>query len=264
MKKHIYALMMCAAITLLYACKKTDDTTDPIPEPDPNNEVLMVVTSNARLKDGSSAGYYLPEAIDFYRELTRAGYKVTIASPKGGLAPMYDRSYHLQYYRTQLDSFDLLRKLDSTVALTSVDAAKYRGVFYVGGFACLFDFPNNNDINRITRYQIEHNGTVAAVCHGPAALLNVTLSNGDTLIKGKRVTGRCFNEDNGGGQATRDMVLAYFPMILEDELRLRTSQYSSTTPFQKWVVTDGHLVTGQNPASSTEVALRAIALMKQP
>lgn len=265
MKKHLYVFVLCAAVLLLNSCKKNEDSTEAQPNQLAGNEVLMVVTSNATLKDGSSAGYYLPEAIDFYRELTKAGYQVTIASPKGGKAPMYDRNYHVQYYRSQLDSLKLLDKLDSTVALSAIDAGKFKGVFYVGGFACLFDFPDNTSIKQITRYLFEHNGTVAAVCHGPSALLNVTLSNGDTLIKGKRITGRSFEEDRGGSpQVTREVILNYFPMILEDELRNRSNLYTNTTAFQKWVVTDGRLITGQNPESSTEVARKAIALMQQP
>lgn len=263
--RKITRLNLCTGLLLLclFACKK-ETTTEETQSPGTPlaKTVLMVVTSNDQLKDGSSAGYFLPEAIDFYKRLTAAGYKVVIASPAGGKAPMYERATYASTYKNYLDSSGLLSKLDNTTTLSSVHATDYQAVFYVGGFACLFDFPSNADIKRITTSIYESGGIVAAVCHAPAALLNVTLSNGELLIKNKKLTSRTVAEETSGGMISRDDVLYFFPMLLEDELKNKGAVYSNAPMGRPYAVTDERLVTGQNPESATLVADQALLLMK--
>lgn len=270
MTQSFKALLFLAALTLISSCKKEQETTEtdaptvvqpPSATDSPN--VLLVVTSNDKLKDGSSAGYFLPEAIDFYKALKAAGYQVTVASPAGGKAPMYNRmSYEFQH-KTYLDTSGLLAKLDNTVTLSSVKANQFKAVCYVGGFACLFDFPENPDIKRITSTIYESGGIVAAVCHAPAALLNVTLSNGELLIKNKKVTARSYAEETSGGLLSKEDILYYFPFVIEDELKQKQAVYSNAAIGKPYVVTDGRLVTGQNPESTVKVATQVINLLKQ-
>ncbi len=266
MKKIFSGILLILFVTLLIgSCKKnetsetkTDTNIGTLPK-----KVLMVVTSNNRLKDGSAGGYFLPEAMDFYKELKASGYEVTIASPLGGKAPMYERNNYYNYFKTYLDSSGLINKLDSTLPLSGIKAEDYRGVFYVGGFACLIDFPANTDIRRITTGIYEKGGVVAAVCHAPAALINIALSNGELLIQNKKVTSRCMAEETDGGQISRGELLRVFPFILEEELKRKGAIYSSAEMNTPHVVTDGKLVTGQNPESSTNVARQALLLMGQ-
>lgn len=260
------SLFFAFALTLIVSCKKetTDTESTPVIQPPPTpatKSILMVVTGNDQLKDGSPAGYFLPEAVDFYKALKAAGYSVTIASPAGGKAPMYERNQYLNTYQAYLDTSGLLNKLDSTVTLASIKVADYKAVFYVGGFACLFDFPNNPDIKRITAGIYESGGIVAAVCHAPAALLNVTLSTGKLLITNKKLTARTIAEETSNGAISKDEVLYYFPFLLEDELKTKGAVYSKKGIGQPYAVVDERLVTGQNPESTVKVAEAAIALM---
>lgn len=262
LKRSLFFLLSFALIT---ACKKeTTSTPEPIietPVKPATKSILMVVTSNNQLKDGSEAGYFLPEAVDFYKALKSAGYTITIASPAGGKAPMYERNQYATMYRTYLDTSGLLNKLDSSVTLASIKVADYKAVFYVGGFACLFDFPNNPDIKRITAGIYESGGVVAAVCHSPAALLNVTLSNGKSFIENKKLTARTLAEETDNGQLSEEDVLYYFPFLLETELKAKGAVYSKKGVGQPYAVVDERLVTGQNPESTAKVAEAAIALL---
>lgn len=264
-------LLLAALINLISSCKKeqesSSETDSPtIVQPPPTTEspnVLLVVTSNDKLKDGSSAGYFLPEAIDFYKALKAAGYQVTIASPAGGKAPMYNRMTYEFQYQTYLDTSGLLAKLDNTLTLSTVKANQFKAVCYVGGFACLFDFSENADIKRLTSGIYEAGGIVAAVCHAPAALLNVKLSNGELLIKNKKVTARSYAEETSGGLLSKEDILYYFPFVLEEELKQQNALYSNVAIGKPYAVTDGRLVTGQNPESTAKVATQVVNLLKQ-
>ncbi|MES2559642.1 MAG: type 1 glutamine amidotransferase domain-containing protein [Bacteroidota bacterium] len=268
MIKTIQRSLFCVlAFSLIVSCKKEDSekTTDPVIETpvQSTNKILMVVTSNNQLKDGSPAGYFLPEAIDLYKALKAAGYQITFASPAGGKAPMYERTTYVNMNRQYLDTSGLLNGLDSTVTLASIKVTDYKAVCYVGGFACLFDFPNNPDVKRITAGIYESGGIVAAVCHAPAALLNVILSNGKSFIENKKLTGRTIAEETNNGQLTKEDVLYYFPFLLEDELKIKKAMYSSTGVGKPFVVVDERLVTGQNPESTVKVAEAVVSLMRK-
>lgn len=267
MKRNVFHIILIFVTLIITGSCSKEESSEQQPDirpPAKSNTVLMVVTSNNQLKDGSPAGYFLPEAIDFYKVLKSSGYQVVVASPKGGLAPMYQRNQYIMMYQNELDSSDLLSKLDQTVSLSTIKAEDYAAVFYVGGFACLFDYPDHADIKRITAGIYEKGGVVAAVCHAPAALLNVTLSNGSRLITNKQLTARSVAEETSGGQVPKDYLLQVFPFILEDELKTKGALYSNKEIGKAHVIADGRLVTGQNPESSTGVAQKAIELLSKP
>lgn len=213
-------------------------------------KVLIVVTSHNRLGEtGKPTGYYLPEVTHPYFELQKAGLEIEIASPLGGKAPMDLSSKDLSDPKNRefLETPHLAKLLDETVALDRVDGKDYAAILFAGGHGTMWDFPNAQAVQRVTREVYENGGVVAAVCHGPAALVNVKLSNGENLISGKRLTGFS-NAEEEAAQLTKVM-----PFLLESALVGKNAKFESAPLWQSRVVVDGRLVTGQNPASASGV-----------
>lgn len=275
MKKFNFLLL--AILMLVFACKKEntappktengsgnpvteqpDDTTQPKPE-----KVLIVVTSNNKLKNGNPAGYYLPEALDFYKVMKAKGIKADFASPNGGKAPMYSRNEFIDYYRPELEETGILNYLDSTKKISDIKYNEYKAIYYVGGFACLFDFPVNTELAALAANIYEkNNGVVAAVCHGPAGLLNIKLSNGELLIKGRKITSRISAEDTEG--TTREYVLKYaFPFILQEELTKSDADFKHGAAWSAYIEIDNRIITGQGPEASTGIANEVARIIKE-
>lgn len=218
-------------------------------------KALIVVTSHDRLGDtGKPTGYYLPEVSHPYYALLEAGVQVDLASPRGGKAPMDARSRDTSdpANRRMLETPADADKLEHTLPLSQIDPADYDAVLFAGGHGTMWDFPGDRDIGRIAASIYERGGIVAAVCHGPAALVDVTLSSGDPLVKGKQVTGFS-NAEEDAAELTDIM-----PFLLETRLIERGAHYGKADLWQEKVVIDERLVTGQNPASAAGVG-RAIA-----
>ncbi len=134
--------------------------------------------------------------------------------------------------------------LDNTLKVSDVDPTAYDAIYMAGGHGVMFDFPKSVPLAELTAQFYESNKIISAVCHGPCGLLEVKLSNGEHLIKGKNVTGFSWNEEL---IAKRDRAV---PFNLEEELRRRDAKYSKAlVPFSSHVVEDGLLITGQNPGS---------------
>jgi putative intracellular protease/amidase len=146
--------------------------------------------------------------------------------------------------------------LDNTVALKDIDAKDYAAIVFAGGHGTMWDFNNSDTLNKLTASIYEKGGVVAAVCHGPAALINVKLSNGKYLLKNKSVTGFTNKEE--------DIVQlsAQMPFMLETEMIKRGAKFSSAEPWKEKVVVDGRLVTGQNPASAGELGSQIVKILK--
>lgn len=234
----------------------------------PRKKVLMVVTSNNRLNHGSPGGYFLPEAVDFYVVLKKYGYTlddIDIVSPKGGVAPMYQRSQYLNYppFRALPERSSLLSKLDATFTTEGLVTSDYNVIYYVGGFASLFDYPHDTSIARVARDIYEAGGVIGAVCHGPSGLLPIRLSDGTMLIEGKRLTARPIEEETGDGTITRDEVLYYLPFILEEKLTEHGAVVEKGPSLEPNVVVSDRIVTGQNPASTDPVAEAIIGLLNE-
>lgn len=222
-------------------------------------KVLIVVTSHDKLgRTGKKTGYYLPEVTHPYFQLVKAGFQVDIASIKGGLAPMDESSRDLS------DSLNLKflatrehdRKLQQTLKLSDLRPSDYSAIIFAGGHGTMWDFPENESVRRLSAAIYEEGGIVAAVCHGPAALLNIRLSNGRYLVDGKRVTAFT-NREEEAAKLTRVM-----PFLLETELVKRGAVFESAGLWQKKVVVDQRLVTGQNPASAEELGRVLVGLLK--
>lgn len=223
--------------------------------------VLFVLTSHSELGNtGKKTGFWVEEFAAPYYVMIDKGVNVTIASPMGGQPPIDPKSEapDAQTEATKRFYADaaLQEKLSQTKKLSDVSAADFDAVFYPGGHGPLWDlYDDKNSITLIQNFWAAGK-PVAAVCHAPAALLNVKNEQGEPLIKGKKVTGFT-NSEEEGVQLTNVV-----PYLLEDELKARGGNYSSGNDWSVHVVEDGMLITGQNPASSEEAAKKLLALLE--
>ncbi len=214
-------------------------------------KALIVVTSHGKMGDtGKQTGYYLPEVAHPYAALIEKGIQVDVASPQGGKAPVDPKSIDLKdpINKAMWETKATRAKLDNTLKLSELDPAQYGAIIFAGGHGTMWDFADDKDIQRLSRQIYEKNGgVVAAVCHGPAALVNVTLSNGQPLVKGKNVAAFSNDEEAAAG------LTKVMPFLLETALIEKGANYSKAALWAKHVMVDGHLVTGQNPASAKGV-----------
>ncbi|HTL07414.1 MAG TPA: type 1 glutamine amidotransferase domain-containing protein [Chitinophagaceae bacterium] len=225
-------------------------------------KVLFVLTSHSALGNtGKKTGFWIEEFAAPYYTLADNGVDITIASPKGGQPPIDPKSEapDAQTAATKRYSADtaLKEKLAHTKKLADVKAADFDAVFYPGGHGPMWDlYEDKNSIALIQNFWADGK-PVAALCHAPSALLNVQDKNGEPLVKGKKVTGFT-NTEEEAVQLTNIV-----PYLLQDELKARGGQYSRGTDWSSYVVEDGMLITGQNPASSEEAAKKLLALLKK-
>jgi len=225
-------------------------------------KVLFVLTSHSELGNtGNKTGFWVEEFAAPYYVMADEGVDVTIASPKGGQPPIDPKSEApdaqteatKRYYADEA----LKQKVAHTKKLTEVNAADFEAVFYPGGHGPMWDLFDDKDSIALIQDFWTAGKPVAAVCHAPSALLNVKDENGEPLVKGKKVAGFT-NSEEEGVQLT-DVV----PYLLEDELKAKGGKYSSGSDWSSYVVKDGMLITGQNPASSEEAAKELLALLEK-
>jgi putative intracellular protease/amidase len=224
--------------------------------------ILMVLTSHDRLGDtGKKTGFWLEEFAAPYYVFKDAGATLTLASPKGGQPPLDPKSDEpdAQTEATRRFREDPAAQgaLANTVPLSSVTAGQFDAVFYPGGHGPLWDLAQDADSIRLIEAMIAAGKPVAAVCHAPGVLARVNGPDGAPLVKGKRVTGFTNTEEAAVGLT--DVV----PFLVEDMLVKNGGQYSKGDDWQPYVLTDGLLVTGQNPASSEAGAHALLALLKE-
>jgi putative intracellular protease/amidase len=223
--------------------------------------ILMVLTSHDRLGDtGKKTGFWLEEFAAPYYVFKDAGAKLTLASPAGGQPPLDPKSDEPDAQTEATRRFradpQAQQALANTVTLSGVRAQDFDAVFYPGGHGPLWDLAGDADSIRLIETMIAAGKPVAAVCHAPGVLAQVKGVDGDLLVKGKRVTGFTNTEEAAVG------LTEVVPFLVEDMLVKNGGQYSKTDDWQPYVVTDGLLVTGQNPASSEAGAHALLALLK--
>lgn len=222
-----------------------------------SDRVLIVLTSHDSLGDtGRSTGFYVSEAAEPWKILTDAGIAVDLVSVRGGRPPMngLDESDPIQ--TEFLGDPRISATLADTPKPSDIDPTRYRAVLYAGGHGTMWDFPGNAELTAIAREVYESDGVVAAVCHGPAGLVDLTLSDGSYLVAGKRVA--AFTNDEEAAVGLSDVV----PFLLSDRLAERGAQLVPAATFTPNVVTDGRLVTGQNPQSAAGVAHAVVAALR--
>lgn len=224
-------------------------------------KILFALTSHDKLgNSGQKTGFWLEEFAAPYYVLADAGAQITLCSPNGGQPPLDPKS---DEPGSQTEATHRFRKdaavqksLANTVKLSIVSAEDYDAVFYPGGHGPLWDLAE--DANSISLIEAIYAAgkPVAAVCHAPAVLRHTKAPDGSSLLKGKSVTG--FSNTEEAAVQLTDIV----PFLLEDELILRGAKYSKADDWHPYAVTDGNLITGQNPASSELVAKAVLAMQK--
>ncbi|MFT3712739.1 MAG: type 1 glutamine amidotransferase domain-containing protein [Archangium sp.] len=214
-------------------------------------KILVVVTSNDRFgAHEEKTGFWLSEVTHFYEVVTAAGYAVDFVSPLGGAPPCDARSDDRDEPSNKAFLADEVNaRLLHSKKPDEVNIDEYVAIYFAGGHGPMFDLPENEPLKGFTRAMYERGGVVSAVCHGPAGLLNVKLSDGTFLLAGKNVTGLSNMEEWLSGKQS------LVPFSLEDQLGARSGgKYVSTFPFSEHVEVSGRVITGQNPGSTRKVA----------
>jgi putative intracellular protease/amidase len=218
-------------------------------------KILFVVSSaNVIGPHNRATGNLLTEVAHPYQTFTKQGYDIDIFSVKGGEAPIDMVELDDELNQAFLHGEGAIR-MKNTRSVENASVEDYDAVFVPGGLAPVVDMPENLTVQKVLSAMYEKGGVVSAVCHGPVALINVKLKDGSYLIDGKNVTGFSIAEEEN--YAKEDV-----PFELEDALKQRGAKYSSAAPWQTYIVTDGRLVTGQNPASARGVAESVIKVFE--
>ncbi|MEU4439190.1 type 1 glutamine amidotransferase domain-containing protein [Micromonospora chalcea] len=213
---------------------------------------LIALTSHSELgRTGRSTGYYVGEAAEPWEVFRAAGYDVDLVSVAGGEPPVDGRDEN----DTTQNDFLATAGVTDTPKAADVDPAGYDVILFAGGHGTMWDFPDDPDLARIARSVYERGGVVAAVCHGPSALVNLTLTDGSRLVAGKRVAGFTNSEEAAVGLTDE------VPFLLADKLTEAGAQHVAAPDFTEHVVVDERLVTGQNPQSARAVADAVVKLI---
>jgi putative intracellular protease/amidase len=222
--------------------------------------ILMVLTSHDQLGDtGRKTGFWLEEFAAPYYVFKDAGATVTLASPQGGQPPLDPKSDEPDSQTEATRRFKAdpaaQQALASTVKLSSVSAQAFDTVFYPGGHGPLWDLAGDRDSIRLIETMVAAGKPVAAVCHAPGVLRDAKGPDGASLVKDKRVTGFTNTEEEAVG------LTKVVPFLVEDVLVRSGGKFSKGPDWQPYVLTDGILVTGQNPASSEPAAHALLELL---
>ncbi|TYT27004.1 type 1 glutamine amidotransferase domain-containing protein [Luteimonas viscosa] len=231
--------------------------------PPPARGRILAVVSSAGYFPGTDkrAGFELTELSRAYYTFIANGYAVDIASPQGGSPPMrVDDEDMGAADHAFLNDAPARAKLAASLPLETVDGSRYAAVYFVGGKGAMFDFPGDADIARIVRQVHGSGGVIGAVCHGPAALLDVTLDDGTPLLRGRRVTGFTNAEELFLMEDARQR----FDALLQDALVQRGARFVEGGLYLDNTVVDGRLVTGQNPWSTWSVAEAMVTALGHP
>ena len=221
----------------------------------------MVLTSHDKLGDtGKKTGFWVEELAAPYYVLSDAGAEITLASPKGGQPPIDPSSTTEDAQTEATKRFDkddeLKKKLSMTKKLEEVNASDYDGVFYPGGHGPLWDLAIDlKSISLIEEFN-EQMKPMAFVCHAPGVLANVE-DHKKPLVRGKDVTGFANSEEDAVGLTN------VVPFLVEDKMNQLGANYSKGDDWSSYVLVDGKLITGQNPASSEKAARELLRLLQK-
>jgi putative intracellular protease/amidase len=222
-------------------------------------KILMVLTSHDQLGNtGRKTGFWLEEFAAPYFVFKDAGVQLTLASPKGGQPPVDPKSDLAENQTPAMARFKkdaaAQKELSQTIKLADAKSEDYDTIFYVGGHGPMWDLVDNPVSIALIESFYNSGKPVAAVCHSPAVFHRVTY-NGAPLVKGKRVTGFT----NGEEEAVH--LTHVVPFLVEDELKRVGGLYEKAPDWESFAITDGRLITGQNPASSTAAAQALLKLV---
>ncbi|AKF50784.1 type 1 glutamine amidotransferase domain-containing protein [Pseudomonas syringae] len=223
-------------------------------------KILMVLTSHDQLGDtGKKTGFWLEEFVAPYYAFKEAGADVTLVSPKGGQPPLDPKSDEPDAQTDDTKRFskdaDAQKALANTGLLSGVNAADFDAVFYPGGHGPLWDLAEDKDSIALIEAFAKADKPHGMVCHAPGVLRHVKAPDGQPLVKDRRVTGFTNSEEEAVGLTN------VVPFLVEDTLKQLGGDYSKGDDWGVYVLTDGKLVTGQNPASSAQAAKDLITLL---
>ncbi|QYM90927.1 type 1 glutamine amidotransferase domain-containing protein [Dickeya zeae] len=219
-------------------------------------KILIVVSSLDKKTENLVGGFWFPELTHPVEVFDKAGIDFDIASPKGGLAPFDGFDLKDQASLRFWTNPQHRNKLGQTIKLSDINPAKYSAILLVGGHGPMWDFVNNTELGNIVRTMYENNDVISAVCHGPAGFINVKLSNGESLIKGRRLTGFTAEEEVSRHY---DQIV---PFELEGALKKGGAKFEKAPIFENNVVVDGRLITGQNPASAAALGEAVVKALR--
>jgi len=246
LKTSIIVIVGC--ITLFACSSETNKTKE---------KILFVVTSHSEKGNtGEATGFYLSEVSHPWEILYNAGYEIDFVSPKGGKAPVdgfdLSDSINKKFWEDEV----YRKKVENTFKPSQINPDDYVAIHFAGGHGTMWDFADNKEISEIASKIYENNGFVSAVCHGPAGLVNIKLSDGKYLVDGKKVNSFTNEEEDAVGLT--DVV----PFLLETKLIERGAIFEKSGIWQTHVVVDQRLITGQNPASAKKVGEELLKVLK--
>lgn len=224
-------------------------------------KILIVLTSHSQLGDtGQKTGFWLEEFATPYYLFKDANADVTLTSPNGGQPPLDPKSDEPDFQTDATKRFraddDAQTALANTLKLADITPDAYDAVFYAGGHGPLWDLAEDRNSIALIETMYASGKPVAAVCHAPAVLRHAKTANGSALIKGKSVTGFSNTEEDAV------QLSKVVPFLLEEELIAKGANYSKADDWHPFSITDGNLITGQNPASSDLVARAVLEKLK--
>lgn len=224
-------------------------------------KVLIVLSSHSELGNtGKKTGWYLSEFAHPYKVLHDAGVSITVASPAGGAAPLdpssietaKDDPVSVDFHHNNSALWEVTEKVSNFLG----KADEFDAIFFPGGHGPMFDLPIDEDSQKLIAEFWDKQKVVSAVCHGPAAFVNVKLGNGQLLLKDKKVTGFSNSEEDAVGLSKA------VPFLLEDKLKEAGARYEKAEDWGVKVIADGKLITGQNPASAHGIGEAIIKAIK--
>lgn len=219
--------------------------------------ILFIVTSTSETGTGQhTAGYEFSEIADPYFEFINNGFTVDFASILGGVPPHVGYNSSVKNSRKFIES-NGFKRLNFSHQLNNIDIDAYDAIFFPGGLGLMTDMVDNPLVKKFIKDVYENEKIIGAVCHGPTALLNVILSDGSNLLEGKKINSFTKAEEEEDNHILGDVI----PFMLDEELIKQGAIFSHTEPFESYVVIDRNIVTGQNPASASNVALSMINLL---
>lgn len=221
-------------------------------------KILFVVTSHDKKGNtGENTGYYLGEVSHPWEVLHQAGYEIDFVSPKGGTPPVDGFDLSDPVNKEFWENKEYKSKIDNSLQPSQVNPSDYSAIFYAGGHGAMWDLADNTELAGIASKIYENGGIVAGVCHGPAGLVNIKLSNGKYLVDGKKINAFT-NEEEAEVKLTNIV-----PFLLEDKLKERGAKFEKSGLWQNHVVADQRVITGQNPQSAKSVGEAILKELKK-
>lgn len=224
-----------------------------------NHHALFVLTSHNQLGNtGKQTGWHLAEASHIYFPLVEAGFQVDFASPKGGKADINEHSLDLTDHLNErfMSNQEIKHQIENTIPVAKINPEIYQILYFPGGHGTMWDLPDNKDVQKLVREIYQNNGIISAICHGPAALVNVKDENHEYFVKGKSLC--CFT-NNEEIEVKKENIV---PFLLESKLKEHGANFVGGKNWADQVVVSQRLLTGQNPQSADSLAKKILEVFR--